>query len=552
MIKKLCKVLPMLILAAMLISACGGGAPASTTAATTTAAPADAAETTAQAAETEAQATTAAAETEAATTEAAKSESAAPGASSDLPFVNLTFYMMGEQQNDEDVFYKTFDEWTLRDLNCKVNFKFANTWIDYAAKYNLMLAADDTIDMCYAANWIDFYSYAKKDAFEDISDMLPKYCPEIWREYPREQFNGATVNGKIYGVPQNWTNYHGTNFVYREDLRKKYNLPEMTLDYDVMEEYFKTVLENESFPFILTYQYTSPEVMFQAHMTEYDGIDATALAMMAKRGTRETMYYFDDPGYLDFAYRMKKWCDLGFWSKSILSTADSTDHGDLFREERIFVALTSHLDRFDGIAEDAAKLQPDWEIGFIPYATLSGVFYHTRTAQDLTVIPTGSKNPERSLMVLDKLITDKDYYVLTQYGTEGLNYEIDSDGYITYANIDTTVHNFNLNLWAMRNNDLALPVARFWDRKGKYEDVYFPKLVFDPYDGFAIDLTDVQAEHSALTQVIKEYAEPIHFGVVADPAAAVETLRQKMKEAGSDKFKAEIDRQLNEYLDSRG
>jgi len=460
--------------------------------------------------------------------------------------------MMGEVGGDMDKFHAIFDEWTRRDFNCTVEFKHANTWIDYAAKYNLMLTADDTIDLCYAANWIDFYSYAKKDAFEDITDMLPVYCPDLWAMFPREQFNGASVNGKIYGVPQRWTNYHGENFVYREDLRKKYNLPEIDLSWDSMENYMKTILENESFPFAITYQYNNPIMLYNAHLLKYDGIDNTAVAMLSERGTNNTVLYYDDPSYVEFAHRMKKWCDMGFWSKSILATADSTDHGDLFREELIFVTMNSHVDRFQGIAEDAAQFHPEWEIGAVPLATLKNVFYHTRTAQDLSCIPNGSKNPERALMVLNKMMSDKEYYDLCMYGIRDWNYELDDKGNITYANIDTTARRFDLCLWALRNEELAYPVARFWDRKALYEDIWFPKLVFDPFDGFAIDLAEISAEQSAVYQVNAEYGDPIQFGVVSDPDAAVDMLKQKMKEAGMDRFKAEIDKQLVAYLDSRG
>ena len=524
-----------LIMAASLITACGQGQSggAATTAATT-----------AQAAE---QTTAAATTTAATTTTTQTTTTAAP----ELPYVELTFYMMGEVGQDMDKFQPIFDEWTLRDLNCKVNWKFANTWIDYAAKYNLMLTADDTIDMCYAASWVDFYAYAKKDAFEDITDMLPVCAPDVWANYPREQFNGATVNGKIYGVPQNWTNYHGNNFVYREDLRKKYSLPEMTLDYDAMENYLKTVLENEpGFQFAVTYLYSDPVSMFTPRLTKYIGIDATAVGMLNELGTNNTILYYETPEYLEFAERMKKWSDMGFWSKSILATADSTDPPDLFKEGLIFASFSSHLDRSSGVGEEVAKVHPEWEINALPYAELSGNYFHTRTAQDLTVIPNGSKNPERSLMVLNKLLSDKQYYDLTQYGIKDLNYEVDDEGYISFVNIDNTAHGFTINLWATRNNDLAYPEKRLWDRKG-YEDKVFPKLKYDPFDGFAIDLNDVQAEYSAVYQVMKEYGDPIQWGLVSDPAAAIETLKQKMKEAGMDRFKAEMDRQIAAYFDSR-
>jgi putative aldouronate transport system substrate-binding protein len=321
-----------------------------------------------------------------------------------------------------------------------------------------------------------------------------------------------------------------------------------------MENYMKTVLENETdIPFAITFLYTNPEQLFKTIelSKKYSGIDATAVAMMSERGTKNTILFYEDPGYVEFAQRMKRWCDMGFWSKSILSTADSTDHTDLFKEALICFVTNSHLDRIQGIGEECAKLHPDWEIGVVPHATVSGVYYHTRTAQDLTVIPNGSKNPERALMVLDKMLTDKDYYDLTQYGMKGINYNLDEKGTVSYDGIDTTAHRFDLCLWALRNQDLSYPVTRIWDGRTKYEDKYFPLLQYDPFDGFAIDLTEVQSEYTALSQTLQEYNDPIKFGLVSDPVEAVETLKQRMNDAGIQRFKAEMDRQISEYLDSR-
>jgi len=173
-----------------------------------------------------------------------------------------------------------------------------------------------------------------------------------------------------------------------------------------------------------------------------------------------------------------------------------------------------------------------------------------RQSQDMTSFPVTSRNPERALMILDKLMTDKDYYLLSQYGIEDLTYEINEDGFLSYDNIDQTVHNFNLNMWAMRNTDLALEQARLWDRQA-YEDTYFPLLVFDPFDGFPLILDNVRVEQAAIQQVIAEYAQPIYMGLVPDPEAAVAELRQKMEGAGIAKFQEEIERQIEEFFKTK-
>jgi putative aldouronate transport system substrate-binding protein len=392
----------------------------------------------------------------------------------------------------------------------------------------------------------------------DLTDLLPEYAPNIWNRYPREQFNGASVGGKIYGIPQNAANHHLYMFTYREDLRKKYGLPDLTdLNLDNIELYLKTVLENEpGMQFAIPYKYSGSFGMYIPYLQKYDTIDSqggigASVVMLVERGTTNTICYYDAPEFVEWCERMKRWSDMGFWSKSVLANPDSTEPADLFKEGVVFASLSMHLDRATDVGEATLKEHPDWEINVIPYSTWTGANYNTRTTQDLTVIPNGSKNPERALMVIDKMMTDREYYDLTQYGILGLNYEFDENGAVSTANIDTTAHSFTVNLWALRNDDLKYPQFRFWDGRKAFEEKYFPISTFDPFDGFEVDLTEIQAEYAAIYQVRQEYGEPLDWGLVNDVESAVETYKQKMKEAGIDRFKEEIDKQVVAFVESR-
>jgi putative aldouronate transport system substrate-binding protein len=149
------------------------------------------------------------------------------------------------------------------------------------------------------------------------------------------------------------------------------------------------------------------------------------------------------------------------------------------------------------------------------------------------------------------MLTDREYYDLTQYGVLGLNYEFDENGAVSVANIDQTNHRFTVNMWATRNDDLKYPQFRFWDGRLEFEEKYFPLITFDPFDGFEADLTEVQAEYAALFTVRQEYGEPIIWGLVDDVEAAIEVYKQKMNEAGMERFQAEIQRQVEEFAASR-
>ena len=73
-----------------------------------------------------------------------------------------------------------------------------------------------------------------------------------------------------------------------------------------------------------------------------------------------------------------------------------------------------------------------------------------------------------------------------------------------------------------------------------------------PYGKFVFDKTSVDPEMTAISQVVGEMGPAILFGKTKDPAQAVEEFRNKLKAAGFEKVKTEIQRQLDEFKKSEG
>lgn len=76
-------------------------------------------------------------------------------------------------------------------------------------------------------------------------DMLKTYAPITWEHTPKEVWDQAKVNGKIYMVPQEMIQNIQATVGIRGDLREKYGLPEIT-DLTSLENYMAAVHENES------------------------------------------------------------------------------------------------------------------------------------------------------------------------------------------------------------------------------------------------------------------------------------------------------------------
>jgi len=475
----------------------------------------------------------------------------ATGDPSKLKKVELTFYEMGEVPKDIDKFYQELDKLTLKDLNCTVRFKFS-TWTDYGTKYNLMLTSGEKIDMAYSADWMSYATNASKGAFEAVDDLLPKYAPTIYKDVEKTTWEALKVGDKTYGVPTQYHEFVQHGFVYREDLRLKYNLPEIK-DPATIEQYLETIKAKEPGMSIPTYEGSAFSELF-ANTTTYDTFDTLGLTagtvplIIDDAKPTVSISTYDTPEYSAMAKTMKTWADKGFWSKSVLSNKEDIEANlESGKAGGWFGALPA---KAKGTAEKVALKHPDWKIGYFNYADMNGKVYPARANHNLMAIVKGSANPERSLMFLEKIHTDKTYYDLVQYGVKGLNYNLNGEK-LDYTKIDSANHGFDIAAWAMRNTPFIRENINDWPNY-KVIDAALTKVGKpDPFDGYVFDVSNIQSENAAISQVITQYAIPLEAGLVKDPEAALTTLKQKMKDAGFEKYKSEIDKQLKSFADNK-
>ena len=74
------------------------------------------------------------------------------------------------------------------------------------------------------------------------------------------------------------------------------------------------------------------------------------------------------------------------------------------------------------------KNKSDIKLGYFPFTRIHNYAMPTLSVNNAMAIPKNAANPERSLMVLDKLRNDPKYYDLLNYGIEGKDYSIGPDG----------------------------------------------------------------------------------------------------------------------------
>ncbi len=475
--------------------------------------------------------------------------------------VDLVFYVMGDAPQDEEMVEGAINEKLLEKCNATIDMQFS-TWTDFQQKYANEITAQSA-DLIYIANWLNYGQLASSGAFEELDDMLDSVAPDLKALVGDANLNMCRVGGKIYAIPNTWPEYVCNGVKYREDLRAKYNLP-VPDSLENLEAYLLGIQENEPNQGLLTVTTEESQGLktgfdaawalnFKYPWVANNGLDYGLAANYDSPADVYDYWYSDD--FVDDMKLMKKWADLGFWSKSALSDTNNSDaykNGLCVAE----VAGQNPNKQITAIA-DFENAGEGWESGYVAYGETNGIIYPGHATQNGTAIVRGCKNPERALLVLQTLLCDDEVNALMQYGIKGTHYDV-ADG--IYKNIQEeagetpTFPYEGFNTWNLRNGDTKLPqrtdvaLQEMFDKYAVLgEKTKFPNV--NIYDGFSENYDTYSAERSAVSNVMRQYLAPLEAGLVDDVDAAVEEFRSKMKEAGIDKCREEYTKQWQAYCE---
>lgn len=481
--------------------------------------------------------------------DAAKTAAAATGIDTSKK-VELQFYMLGNAPKDLPAIEAEVNKMLEEDLNATVNFNYT-TWTDWDQKYKLLLSTGQSIDLIFTADWTQYQAYAKKGAFMPLDDLLPKAAPELQKFVPEDFWEAVKVDDKIYTVPATYKEFVTNGFAYRKDLQEKYNLP-IPSDLASYEEFLLGIQKNEPDMMPTFLNSDLANVLHGSYMDLEQRIIGNVLYGLNipyEDPTNVTSYY-GSPEMLEELKLWKKWQELGLIPKNVLNSKD--DGTDIFSSGKAASVMSLNPTKFNEQRMRTKAAHSDWDLAYVPYANTTKIAPPVHPIHNGFAIPKNSKNPERALAFYEKLVLDKRYNLLTQYGFEGKNYTIEN-GY--YKMVGTTETNGfpreAMNGWAWRNPEYMLFDENYDGVKKIFEELDQLQTP-DKFLGFAEDYTAYQAEKAALEQVEKQYLWPLYAGLVDDVEKGMATFMEKAKQAGLEKIQAEYTKQWLAYVEESG
>lgn len=481
----------------------------------------------------------ASASADAAASVAASTEASAAAAQQTLPEATVSVVYPGDPPPDQDTVTAALEAATKDELNIRLNYTFI-PWNDYGTKSTVMAVSGENIDILWTHPALLAQMYTS-NSLAALDDAIAKFGPDLVQNIDKKYWPPVTIKGKIYGVPAAQLGTSGPQLplIIRKDLRVKYGLPEIKTVED-FEAFLAAVVKNN--PEMVPYA-TGPgngaAIRSKWYAESGGGLPAGITIDMKENKAKA---FYDYPDYMDSYLASRTWFEKGYLSEEVLALKDFRAP---FLEGRA-AAIIGDLFEYNF---HSAKMKgaPGVELEFVRLGVGPG-WWQGVTTWNFQSVVSASKNVERAVMFLNWVQKDEKNYDLMTLGVEGKHY-VSKDGMITLPDgVDPAKPPYNPYEWIWYQpkyiKDRDSFVKGFSDMYRKYDDVV--DFVWEG-QGFTFDSSAVKDKVAAMSSVSAEYANALGSGLI-DPVKHVPEYVEKLKNAGIEDVKAEVQRQLDVWL----
>ena len=400
-----------------------------------------------------------------------------------------------------------------------------------------MTASGEDFDISWSAAGVyKFTDYVMKKAYLPLNNLLPKYAPKTWAMIPKEYFKATTFDGDIFGIP----NYQLVAQIPALTINK-YFVDKYNLSADVKK--VKTI--NDIEPILAKLKKSIPEgtyimgQMFAGHMGIVAGLESVGSGPGVVDMTNskfEIVNQWKEKRWIEPYKLTRKWQEKGYIDKD-LSLIKNTD--PLWSSNKLVLSVASPT-KPGGVAETQNRF------GYTPmYAQLAKPYVSTGSVQGtLQTINAVSKNPERALMLIDLVNSDKELYNTLCFGIKDVTYKINASkkvekiadgGY--WPGVNWMIGNtLNAQLQGSQTpNDIIM--TKQINKTARKSKVL----------GFTFDQEPVKLEVAQCNAVVDKYTQGLIWGLYEDVDGTISKMNQEMENAGAQKVLDEKQRQLTAW-----
>ncbi|GHV03504.1 ABC transporter substrate-binding protein [Spirochaetia bacterium] len=435
----------------------------------------------------------------------------------------------------------------IKEDGIKVEFVIMD-W-SFVEQINLMVSGGEKIDFIpvWGGDLGNDVAQGKLLPLSKLLDGVGKPTKDTLGEY----LQGTTFKGEVYALPTIRDMPQSFGICAREDILLKYgyNIKDLTT-VEKWEEVFTNIAPKEP-EITMLYTQGSGNDIIQQMLQDYDSLGMDSNGVLMNRGQDipfKVVNYYDTPEYEQRARMIRRWYQNGWIVKDATTNPQG---GSLQVGAGKLLAFTSNLKPgFDAQSSLGASGVKMVQVDLAP-----AVGYTSNVASINWGIPITCKNPEKTMLLINRLYTDPVVWNLINWGIEGKHYVKMNDHIATYApGVDASNSGYVMNLSWFYGNSL-MDGGLMWE--GNEYDVneqmkeFNRTAIFSKAMGFNFDSTPVRNAITSVQNVINEYRLAMGAGML-DVNENLPKFRKAMKDAGVDEIVAEKQKQLDAWAHEKG
>ena len=420
------------------------------------------------------------------------------------------------------------------DLGLKVKMIYV-PWDQYWEQKDIMLAANEPIDL-YWDGLPDLATFVNKKQASVLDDLIDKYGQDMLKVLPKEQLTGATVNGKIYGIPSAYAPSSGMFQLVcvRQDILEAVGMTDIKTPDDL-----KTFAEKAKAQFP---EMKGPADPIFKPLTRYfadEQLSWVALGDIAVYGenTNKVYDYYETDAFKKIAQYNRQMYNDGLYGDELTIKYNERDSR---MQTGLYLWVEGSLGKENEIISSVKANAPDARLKSYILKP-EDPRYIIATGGEVLCIPQTAPNPEGAMKFINWIYKSQDNYLMALYGVKDKDYKI-TDGRIEKITPDEFFYE-----WMFRNKNYQLFAPdvdqAYIDMYEKWDD----NAIATKALGFRFNNENVKDIETAITEITGKEMAPILYGF-SDYDTEYPKALQKLKDAGIDQYIAEVQKQMDEFL----
>lgn len=496
----------------------------------------------------------------------------------------ISIRVMNEFKNLDKVVAK-YEEMTKDDpVMSRIHLDFQ--WVaggDYKDKLTMSLAAQEDFDLMFCgawhglntfaqqANFADLSAYFNNDDFPGLKAAFSENFVDAMTSYIRQE-DGSYKKG-IYGI--NLASFYedSRGFMYREDLRQKYNCDPIT-DRDSLFAYMETVTANEpdmigasvwNLFYMDTPVYSGKhDGVYSQDSTNIFGDQTRVFVGLSEDG--KTVLNAVVPGDAQEEWdKMPEGYQYDFITEYAVKRTEwnpylNPNRGGTDTVEKEAAIAYCPLSEFESKVKEAQERIPGSEYGYYVYEDAQrskekGAVICDMVTNNWLVVPEWSDKVDAVMYFLDWMFGTQETHDLFQYGIEGEDWE--SVGEEGYKQLDISEdlkytmpnYSFTLNPTYIRYSEFVLDNAEL---KADFDYIY-DKATYrlSPLAGFSFDAANVETEVANISALSNELQLNISLYGADEAEEKLATWHADATDVGLETVRQELITQLQAFLDAK-